>query len=198
MHLTVDQAAERLGKSRRQLRYLIKSKRLPARKFAGRWVIDSKDLQLSEGQTRAVERRERQLRAVVEEGLGLPDAGERRPRYSVRDLKAFQIALPIHTRAAKDLGEDHPATRAELEDAREAIRDWLRTERGLRLKRRRDAVQPTSQPGTFLGFRVSRAGVAPGPKAKRRLKERLLDVDATGADHLARSLRAYRGLYVSL
>ncbi len=88
--------------------------------------------------------------------------------------------------------------RAELEDAREAIRDWLWTERRLTLKRRRDAVQPTSQPGTFLGFRVSRSGVAPGPKAKRRLKRRLLNVDATGADHLARSLRAYRGLFVSL
>ncbi len=88
--------------------------------------------------------------------------------------------------------------RAELEDAREAIRGWLWTERGLALKRRRDTVQPTSQPGTFLGFRVSRSGVAPGPKAKRRLKQRLLNVDATGADHLARSLRAYRGLFVSL
>ncbi len=112
MHLTVDQAAARLGKSARQIRYLIKARQLPARKFGGRWVIDSEDLNLSEGQTRAVERRERQLRAVVEEGLGLPDAGERRPRYSVRDLKAFQIALPIHARAAEHIGEDHPATRA--------------------------------------------------------------------------------------
>ncbi len=41
MQLTIEQAAARLGKSRRQIRYLIKAERLPARKFAGRWVIDS-------------------------------------------------------------------------------------------------------------------------------------------------------------
>ncbi len=88
--------------------------------------------------------------------------------------------------------------RAELEEAREAIRRWLIDERRLELKRRRDAVQPTSQPSTFLGFRVSRSGVAPGPKAKRRLKRRLLNVETTGTDHLARSLRAYRGLFSTL
>ncbi len=87
--------------------------------------------------------------------------------------------------------------RAELEEAREAIREWLLDERRLELKRRRDAVQPTSQPSTVLGFRVSRSGVAPGPKAKRRLKQRLLNVETTGVDHLARSLRAYRGLYAT-
>ncbi len=112
MHLTVDQAAARLGKSRRQIRYLIKAKRLPAKKFGGRWMIDSDDLQLSKGQTEAVERRERQLRSVVEEGLGLPDATERRPRYSVRDLRAFQIALPLHTKAAAGIGAEHAATLA--------------------------------------------------------------------------------------
>ncbi len=33
-------------------------------------------------------------------------------RYSVRDLKAFQVALPIYWEASQALGEDHVATRA--------------------------------------------------------------------------------------
>lgn len=63
--------------------------------------------------------------------------------------------------------------RSQLETAREAIRAWLWHNRKLQLKTRRDGVLPASQPGTFLGYRVSRAGMSPGPKAKRRLKRRL-------------------------
>lgn len=120
MKLTLEQAAARLGKSVRQVRYLIKMKRLTARKFAGRWVIESEDLPLSEPQVRAVERKERQLRAAVEQGLGLPDESERPPRYSVRDLKAFQVALPIQRKAADRLGAEHPAT-VELRHALECL-----------------------------------------------------------------------------
>jgi hypothetical protein len=88
--------------------------------------------------------------------------------------------------------------RRELEDHREAIREWLRGERRLELKRRRDGVRPTTQPSTFLGFRVSRAGVLPGPKAKRRLRRRLKNVETTGTEKLVRSLKAYRGLLLSV
>jgi len=112
MLLTIEEAAARLGKSVRQVRYLIETNSLPAEKSGKRWVIDSENLPLSEGQQRAVDRKERQLRAAVEEGLGLSDSEERKPRYSVRDLKAFQIALPIQRRAVEHLGGDHPATLA--------------------------------------------------------------------------------------
>ena len=112
MKLTLEEAAARLGKSMRQIRYLIDNNRLPAEKSSGRWVIDDANLPLSEGQQQAVERKERQLRAAVEEGLGLSDAGERKARYSVRDLKAFQIALPVQRQAVERLGADHPATAA--------------------------------------------------------------------------------------
>lgn len=37
---------------------------------------------------------------------------ERKARYSVRDLKAFQLALPLHRKAHECLGSDHPATAA--------------------------------------------------------------------------------------
>ncbi len=112
MKLSLEQAAARLGKSERQVRYLIMNNRLPAEKVAGRWLIDSDALPLSAGQQHAVERKERQLRAAVEEGLALPEASERAPRYSVRDLKAFQLALPAHGKAVTLLGADHPATAA--------------------------------------------------------------------------------------
>jgi excisionase family DNA binding protein len=110
--LTIDQAAARLGKTARQVRYLIQSQRLPARKVGGRWVVESGDLPLSAGQRQAVARKERQLRAAVEEGLGLLDGNERAPRYSIRDLKAFQVALPIYRQANDHLGAEHPVTEA--------------------------------------------------------------------------------------
>jgi len=112
MKLTLVQAATRLGKSERQIRYLIKTNRLQAEKFDGHWLIESDNLPLSEGQQQAVERKERQLREAVEEGLGLSGDSERKTRYSVRDLKAFQLALPLHRKASECLGTDHPATTA--------------------------------------------------------------------------------------
>jgi len=110
MDLTLEQAAARLGKTPRQVRYLIKTERLPATKFGGRWLIRSEDLQLSAGQEAAAESKQRRLRAAVDEALGLPE--ERPPRFSVRDLKAFKIAGPLHARAEEELGADHPATAA--------------------------------------------------------------------------------------
>jgi hypothetical protein len=85
---------------------------LSAQKVGGRWVVESDALPLSDGQRAAVQRRERALRAAVEKGLGLSDEPERPPRYSVRDLKAFQVALPIYRRAAQDLASEHPAAAA--------------------------------------------------------------------------------------
>lgn len=97
-------------KPRVKIRYLIQSETLSARKVGGRWVINSDDLPLSDGQQQAVARKEQQLRHAVEDGLGLPDSATRSPRYSVRDLKAFQIALPIYQQAMQQLGTEHSAT----------------------------------------------------------------------------------------
>jgi hypothetical protein len=85
-----------------------------------------------------------------------------------------------------------------LEDARDAIRDWLWSERRLELKSYDHTLQPTAQPSTFLGFRVSRSGLAPGPKAKRRLKQRLRRTEDLGTAALVRGLRAYRGMMLSI
>ena len=49
MQLTLEQAATSLGKSKRQVLYMIQNGRLPAQKLAGRWWIESQHLPLSEG-----------------------------------------------------------------------------------------------------------------------------------------------------
>ncbi len=141
MNLTLDEAAARLGKSPRQVRYMINAGRLQATKFGGRWMIDSGDLDLSEAQQQAVERKERQLRGAVEEGLGLPEKAKR--RYSVRDLKAFQIGQPLHAQAAQALGADHPATgalRRVLEHLARGCHRFDRSEKAAAYRDARDAA----------------------------------------------------------
>lgn len=110
MQLTLEQAASSLGKSKRQVLYLIQTKRLLAEKVAGRWSIESGQLPLDEAQQKAADRKQRHLRAAVEEALEVAPETTRPHRYSVRDLKAFQIALPVHQKALAGLGTDHPAT----------------------------------------------------------------------------------------
>ncbi len=110
MQLTLEQAATRICKSKRQVLYLIQTNRLPAEKVAGRWSIESDNLPLSEGQQHGHERKQRQLRAAVEEALDIEPETTRPKRYSVRDLKAFQVALPLHQKAQEALGPEHPAT----------------------------------------------------------------------------------------
>ncbi len=112
MELSLQQAAERLGKTQRQIDYMIKTGRLTAKKNGGRWRIDSGDLPLSEGQQQSFERKQHQFRAVVEETLDIEPNTTPAKRYSVRDLKAFQITLPLHRRAASELGAEHAATQS--------------------------------------------------------------------------------------
>ncbi len=111
MDLSIQQVANRLGKTPRQIDYMIKTGRLKAHKNGGRWSIDSENLPLSDGQQQSQERKQRHLRASVEQALDIgPDTSNK--RYSIRDLKAFQIALPLHRQALAALGAEHPATQS--------------------------------------------------------------------------------------
>lgn len=111
MELSLVEAAAQLGKTPRQVRYLIKQGRLRARKHGTSWLIDSADLPKSEAQAEAALAQQTQLRAAVEEALELP-RGERRRGYSFTQLRASQIALPLYRTASTTLGSEHPATRA--------------------------------------------------------------------------------------
>lgn len=112
MKLTLAQAAEKLGKSVRQVRYMIRTGRLKANKDGGRWAVDAADLPLTEGQDRARSRHKSRLRDAVEDALDLNEGDSKRERYSMTDLRAFKVARPALERAAELLDEGHPACRA--------------------------------------------------------------------------------------
>ncbi len=86
--------------------------------------------------------------------------------------------------------------REQLLAARDAVGEWLLRERGLQLGRKRWEVFDTREPTRFVGYRVSRAGLAPGPKVKRRLKKRLRASAERGPESLARSVASYRGVFL--
>ena len=85
---------------------MIQQGHLPAQKLAGRWWIESQHLPLSEDQQRSSERKQHQLRVAVEDALDIEPENTRPRRYSVRDLKAFQIALPLHRKAQAEFDAD--------------------------------------------------------------------------------------------
>jgi hypothetical protein len=85
------------------------------------------------------------------------------------------------------------ADRQVLEDARESIRAWLWTERSLRLNPKRWRVLPTTQPSIFLGYRVTRAGIQPSKRMRRRMRRRLDALRHGQAEAVRRSLESYRG-----
>ncbi len=104
-----------------------------------------------------------------------------------------QLKIPGYLRFMDDFtlfGDDWQ----ELESARGAISGWLARERRLELNPKRWDVVPAAQPSTYLGYRVSRGGLQPSRKLKRRMRQRLRSVSRQGPRTLGRSLRSYRGL----
>jgi excisionase family DNA binding protein len=118
MDLSITEAAHLLGKSHRQVRYMIKNGSLKARKAGRQWLIDRDDLPLSEGQVRASRHKLQRARQVVEESLGSAlavadkEVMARRRRYSVSQQPAFSLALPAYQKAVALLGDEHPAALA--------------------------------------------------------------------------------------
>lgn len=123
MLLSLPEAATILGKSERQIRYLIKLGKLTARKQEGRWVVDRDDLPLTDAQRRRLATSSRALVEHVQEvAERVADtkakAGGR--RFSVRDLRAFQAGIPLHRAAVAAVGEAAKAT-GHLRDALDAL-----------------------------------------------------------------------------
>lgn len=110
MEQTIEQAATALGKSVRQVRYLIKTGKLRARKIGATWVVESADLPRSPEQLEVAAQKVQRLREVVDGALD-PTHSSRR-RYSVRDLRATQVLLPLLHSCTRELGGEHPATRS--------------------------------------------------------------------------------------
>ena len=106
MQLSLTQTAQLLGKTRRQVEYLIRQGRLKAQKQDGRWRIDEADLPLSAGQRQAVRRRADALR---DSALNILERDAPRPAYSMTDLKAFQVTSTLWHDGCADLSAEHPA-----------------------------------------------------------------------------------------
>jgi excisionase family DNA binding protein len=342
MALSIKEAAQVLGKTRRQVAYMIDQGELPAKKSGGRWVIERPDLNVDEPRRQRVSRKQAQFKAVIEEAV-IPG----NQRYTLRDLKAVQLAIPIYRQlaergagcekaashmrecldqlavgchrydrqektlaypaardaaslacqrrhawrlhldirayflsiqherllalfaervkdrdtiellhvvitaseqvyrtplAASTLGErcpapgyglplgswfsqwcgnfyldglDHVIKRVlkipgygrfmddlvlfaddniPLLDARESIAAWLAEHRGLRLNPKHLSIEPTRTPAVLLGYRVSRAGISPSRKLRRRFRGKLREAAANGEDALCRTIRSYQGL----
>jgi hypothetical protein len=81
-------------------------------------------------------------------------------------------------------------SRAELETTRDRIGEWLAVERMLELKE--PLARPLRTDGhlSYLGYQVTRAGLSLGPKARRRLGERL-GAAASAPDRLRATLTSY-------
>ncbi len=93
MQLSLAEAARILGKSRRQVLYLIEQGRLPAKKVGGRWEIDRADLQVDEQVQQRSEQQKASLQAAVEDAM----SGRKDKRsYTLRDLRAVKVAVPLY------------------------------------------------------------------------------------------------------
>jgi len=112
MKLSLREAAETLGKSERQVRYLIQNGGLPAQKIDGRWRIERDDLRLKAGATQARQRKRERAAEIADQVLR-QDAPPKR-RYSATDLKAFEAARALYGDLAA-LGQDHPVAGIVLE-----------------------------------------------------------------------------------
>ena len=81
-----------------------------------------------------------------------------------------------------------------LDDARAAITEWLAAERGLAVNPRSGHIVPAAEPSVYLGYRVSRAGLSPGRKMRRRMRRNLRAAAERGEHALRCSLASYQAL----
>jgi len=99
MKLTLAQTATVLGKSERQVRYMIRHGTLRAEKTEGKWSIDEDALPRSPTQRQADQMRA----ATAQQALDTALAPARGKVYSVTDLAAFQAGVAVHA----ELDERH-------------------------------------------------------------------------------------------
>jgi hypothetical protein len=139
MELSLQQTADIPGKTRRQVLYMIDQGRLPGKKVGGRWVVDRADLQVDEEMQQRTSQKQARFRAVVEDVL---TPGKDR-RYTVRDLKAVQLATPIYQQlVAHGAGWEQAATymRACLDQLALGCYRYDRQEKTVAYRAARDAA----------------------------------------------------------
>lgn len=154
MQLSIAEAAALLGKSVRQIRYMIDAGTLPARKVGGRWVLDKATLPRSEGQRQAEQRRHDRLRNAVQEALDVPPR-DKRKQFSFRDLRAVQLMIPVY-RGCEQLDPDHPSVHALRQALEELCRGCHRYQRNDKADAYRSARDHASRAACALALVGSR------------------------------------------
>jgi hypothetical protein len=104
-----------------------------------------------------------------------------------------ELKLPGYLRYMDDFvlfGDDADALRA----VRGEIADWLNRERALSLNPLHDRIEGAAEPAVFLGYRISRAGVGPSRRLRRRMRARIRAAANHGPEALRRTFVSYRGL----
>jgi hypothetical protein len=81
-----------------------------------------------------------------------------------------------------------------LRSLRGEISDWLAEHRALGLNPRHHRIESGPEPAVFLGYRVSRAGLGPSRRMRRRMRGRIRAAAKRGPEALRRTLVSYRGL----
>lgn len=99
---SIEEVAGLLGRSVRQVRYMLQTGQLKGQKSGRRWLVRKEDLPNELPQEKAD-----QLAAVE---TSATRADQKYHRYSVRDLKAFEAGLPLYQIAADAFGTEHPIT----------------------------------------------------------------------------------------
>lgn len=93
MQLSLNQAAELLGKTRRQVMYMIEQGQLPGQKVGGRWMLDRDDLGLDEETERRSDAKQARFRQAVDDAL--KTKGKDR-YYSLADLHVVPTATSVY------------------------------------------------------------------------------------------------------
>ncbi|MEM7253287.1 MAG: helix-turn-helix domain-containing protein [Pseudomonadota bacterium] len=109
MKLSLTETSDVLGKSERQIRYMIRAEQLPATKVGGRWEIDSADLPLTDAQRAKLAERAHTVTSAMTDALEsvakATTGGKARP-FSVTDFQAFQIGRSVYHDVVDALGPD--------------------------------------------------------------------------------------------
>lgn len=85
-------------------------------------------------------------------------------------------------------------TPTELVEAIARVDAWLSTNRLLLLNPRRNQIESTVRPFTYLGYRITRGGIEASKKLSRRLSANLKKANKKGPEEVERCLASYRGL----
>ena len=105
-----------------------------------------------------------------------------------------ELRLPHYQRYMDDL-TFFGRSSAELERARDCAAEWLQDRRRLRLKK--PEARPKSSGGrfTYLGYRASRAGLAPTRALIAGMRRRIAEAVLSGRrETIERSVASYAGL----